>query len=859
MSFDLSVAQIWGSLTSGSTMALASLATRKDPESLARFMYDVDITVTYIPATQFSLLLEHNSADLRKCSKFRLALFAGEYLPARTVQAIYDLQTPVTVINQWGPTETTVQTSSHKTALPSSDSFNIPIGKPIHNCSHYVVDRKLNPLPATVVGELCIGGSQVSLGYLNSPEKNDQAFVLDPFASDSFLAQGWNRLYRTGDKGHFLPNGEMQFKGRISGDKQIKLRGYRIDIAEIEHELYVALKIHGLYKAFEVVVLLRKKTLNSITDGGQLIAFIASEDKQCKTKDKQVELVTDLHRKLGESLNDYMRPSGYQFLETLPKLISGKVDTQSLLCRDLELVYPGATRPEDAEVLEAEKQAQDHLKDIAKLFSAVLSLEADRTINKTDSFFDLGGQSVLLLRLQSRIQRRFNVKIPLPSLFQNATPAGIAALLMKQSTSNDLRASGNSSLAIAIDWKSESTLPTNDSFYPARSLSRLARSGLQYILLTGVDSYVGVHTLQKLLLASPATIHVIGTQARADLLSINASFSKYELFTATVTESSLKERIRLVPGTLALPHFGLDHASFTALGQQTQAIFHLGAQVSLLKSYSDLKQVNVTSTRDLIELASLGSSLTELHYLSTWSVVHLQAWNTTKRTRSMIDKTETAPTHFQPESENRLGYFKSRWVAEALLVEAARRGFPISIYRSSAITSPLASSVATPENNFTHNMVLDMIERGQFPETDTSIASAVDFVPVDYLAATLVGIAASEATKESEKLAYYHVGNTSPISWRSLPEFVAKVRKESRPAVIVPLAEWIENMRSAAHTETAKIEWSVFKEYLDLGHTMFSLENKKTQEALHKLGEVAPRCPPLDEKYLKHMLQTRKS
>lgn len=213
MSFDLSVVQIWGALASGATVALATQETRNDPSQLARFMRDAMVTVTYFPATQFALVLEHNSGDLRECVGWRLALFAGEYLPVRLVKSIYDLETPVTVYNQWGPTETTAQTTCHKASYPSPADINLPVGLPLPNCSHYVVDRRLRPVPASVTGELCIRGAQVGRGYLNRPKATEEVFVENHFAPEAFRVRGWNTLYKTGDLGRFLPDGQIDFKG----------------------------------------------------------------------------------------------------------------------------------------------------------------------------------------------------------------------------------------------------------------------------------------------------------------------------------------------------------------------------------------------------------------------------------------------------------------------------------------------------------------------------------------------------------------------------------------------------------------------------------------------------------------------
>lgn len=229
MSFDISVTQIWGPLTCGAAIALALQDVRKDPVELARFMRSSEVTICYFTPTHFGLLLEHNSQDLRLCSKLRTALLIGEHLPPRLVKAVYDLKTPATVYNEYGPSEATAQNTIHKAAYPLDGDTFVSIGYPLSNSSIHVTDPRLRPVPAAVSGELCIGGGQIAQGYINRQQATKSAFVTNPFANELFESQGWTKLYRSGDKAHFLRNGELRLRGRLSGDKEIKLRGFRID------------------------------------------------------------------------------------------------------------------------------------------------------------------------------------------------------------------------------------------------------------------------------------------------------------------------------------------------------------------------------------------------------------------------------------------------------------------------------------------------------------------------------------------------------------------------------------------------------------------------------------------------------
>ena len=421
--FDLSIVQIFSALTSGATVCVASPEVRKDPSLLAKFMRDAEVSVTYNTPTQFALLLESASEDLRQCINYRVAFFAGETLPVRLAKAFYDLKTPATAFNTWSPSELVVQTAIHKVEYPNDNTTNIPIGLPMANCRHYILDSKMQPLPSSMVGEICVGGAQVGAGYLNRPDANAHSFVEDPFCSEEDAARGWNRFFRTGDKGRFLPNGELEFHGRIAGDRQVKLRGFRIDLGEIEHRIHLESSHIGKRRLVDLSVVARPRTEDSsLTDERQIIAFLVY-NQVMEAHEKQ-NLVSILHEKLANHLNYYMLPSGYQFLNSLPVTIGGKVDRKSLLSTDMQLVYPSST---SAMSPTGDGKQDEVLDKVIQLFKDVLKLPKDRQIAPTDNFFELGGQSILLLRAHSKIKRTFNVVAPaLKELFTAATPLEMA-------------------------------------------------------------------------------------------------------------------------------------------------------------------------------------------------------------------------------------------------------------------------------------------------------------------------------------------------------------------------------------------------------------------------------------------------
>ncbi|KAL8999812.1 MAG: hypothetical protein Q9188_005811 [Gyalolechia gomerana] len=869
ISFDLSIVQIFSALTAGAVLCIASAAVRKDPPLLANFMQQSAVTVTYFTPSHFALLLEYAKESLRACHDYRIAFSAGERLPVRVAKAFYDLKLPATLYNTWSPSELVVQTTIHKTACPDPATISIPIGYPLANCRHYITDSRLNPLPSGLVGEICVGGAQVGAGYLNRPDANALSFVDDPFCNEEDRGRGWTTLFRTGDKGRFLADGQLEFHGRIAGDKQIKLRGYRIDLAEVEQRLYLESSSDEGTAIVDVSVVARTIKLDEIdktdfagsaaalTDNRQLVAFIVPRDHL--DKKQKTAFVTSLHKKIGVYLNNYMLPNGYQFLESLPVTIGGKVDRQSLLGWDLDLVLPSSSGPsEGASNQQKDQGALDKLllDSITDIFREVLKLPTEFQIASTDNFFKLGGQSILLLRLQAKIKRAFKISLTLTDLLKAPTPAGVYGFVSAKSRSKETASRLMQQIATKIDWSKETTLP-NDSRYKVAFSSRNSNNmEVSEILLTGVDSFIGVHMLQTLLTVSNSTrINVVGTLSTLEHPMLVDYLRKYSLLSESLTEETILSRVHYLPGALAEPHFGLEAHVFKDLGQRVQAIYHFGGQISLLKTYTDLKPLNVSTALDIIELAACGKNLARIHHLSTWSVPHLQTWSAAKRTISTVDTSESTPTHFSPPATDELGYFKSRWVSEMLMTQASERGFPVSIYRASTVTGSTSTKVPEPADDFIRRMVLGMIDSGSIPKVgDAELPFAVDFIPVNYLVTNLYKLSTSTVRvpiPRSGEPSIYHLGNPKPLPLSKLPRLMSEIRGDETAGRSIGLEEWFEGVLKRAN-EDDQLRWSVLRDYLRMGHVMFALDGEETNRMIQAVGGELE-IPVVDAVYLGSM------
>ncbi|GCB21870.1 polyketide synthase-nonribosomal peptide synthetase [Aspergillus awamori] len=875
-SFDLSVGELWWALTAGGQLCIATKATRRSPVQLGDYIREAAVTFTYFTPTQLALVLEHNGAALAANPNYRISLLCGERLPARLADAFHKLGTSATLYNCWGPTEAVVQTTIHRCDGPVAEQLNIPIGYALGNCRHYIVDAAMNPLPPGFVGEICIGGPQVAQGYWNRPEVNRKQFVRNPFCSLDDEERGWTMLFRTGDRGRFLPDGQLEFLGRISGDKQVKLRGLRIDLGEIEHVLHresFTSEGQGIVD-LAVVARTEDEDPDSLTDDRQLVAFVVPKKPLQTNRDKAAYAVLLQARAKG-SLNDYMLPGAYQFLDALPTTTSGKTDRRSLLTCPVELTRPILeamdssvsssaipTASGQTQQTAPQKAKPSTLEAVCRAWQAILKLDVPP--EPTSHFFQMGGQSLLFLRLQGRLRREYQVTLSLQDMIQEPTPQRIADLIDRQlggteaPSQEETKSDGNktepkkaarSHSAEAIDWTAETTLPMDDRFHPSESHPPAVVTN---ILLTGADSFSGIHLLAHLLTQRPGvTVYVLGSYAPLDHGQIFQKLMEYKLLNGALTPERILTGIQVVPGFLAHEsHFGLAAADFQRLAISIHAIYHLASEVSLLKTYHDLKHLNTTSALTLIELANLGRRGSRIHYLSTWSVPHLQSWEQSQRNFSSIQVDEISPIHFAPPATVDNGYFKTRWATEMLLTRAAARGFPVTIYRSSAISGNTVTGVASSDQDIVRGMVMDMVRHGVVPQAGTSDAPfVVDFIPVNYLADALGHLTAVHDTTQPAGLEVLHITNPKPLSLDRLPRLTAAIRGNGHNARSVSVEGWLEALEQAVG-EDEQLRLETLRDYFLNGHNMFALSCRKANALLAEKKDLMA-CPPVDENYLR--------
>ncbi|HLP61893.1 MAG TPA: condensation domain-containing protein, partial [Candidatus Deferrimicrobium sp.] len=422
--FDASIKQIFASLLLGHSLHIVPENMRKDIHALVNFYEKNRIDLSDGTPTHLRMMLECMETESTPPPSVSHFLIGGEPLLPKLVGRFFRHYESVLpqITNVYGPTECTVDSSSHSVARDTKDTVDspkyIPIGKPLLNCRIYILNEVNQLQPIGIVGELCISGSGVSRGYLNRPELTFERFVVPELhelteikkINKSFMGgqgglfqKSHLVLYRTGDLARWLPGGDIECLGRV--DRQVKVRGYRIELGEIENRLE---KIEYIKKA-EVIV---RESIEKGINGEQIIekyicAYITAEKEINSSEIKSI---------LSERLPAFMIPTYIIQLDKMPISPTGKVDRKAL------------PEPQLKAVGNLDKPINETEKKLAEIWSEVLNIN-ENAISMESDFFELGGHSLKALNFIAKVHKVFNVKLAMSVLFDIPTIRGIAAVI----------------------------------------------------------------------------------------------------------------------------------------------------------------------------------------------------------------------------------------------------------------------------------------------------------------------------------------------------------------------------------------------------------------------------------------------
>ena len=747
--FDTSLEQVFVTLTRGATLLLPPPGTMAPSELLHRVRRRQASVLDLTPAYWHQMLALTEPADERLRS-IRLMITGGERADPEVCRAALRAAPWARLLNAYGLTETTITSTlfdvgrglaaaapSPPPAAPSHlpAATSVPVGRPVGGATIMVLDENLNPVPAGAAGEVYIGGCGVARGYVGRPALTAERFLPDPGGPPGA------RMYRTGDLGRLLPGGDLEVAGRL--DRQLKVRGFRVEPGEIES----VLAGHPDIDQVSVVATARS------SGDTRLVAYYtpsrraSSSGAQASGAEANGAPASGAEASGAHANGAPARPSAASFRSYLLDRLPGYMVPATFIARH-HLPPAGSQGPGPEQKADPERQlaegeqatgeqptgeqaagGQDERPTpvqagLSALWAGLLHREQ---VGLDDDFFALGGNSLLAAEMLARTRATFGISAdsvrPLTRcLLRDPTLRGFAAAV-QDARAGELSADGDGA---EIDFAAESKLGLKIRRDGARSQPRPDWRRPREILLTGATGFLGAHLLRELVDATDARIWcLVRARDEADAgRRIAQAAARYEL------PRPADGRVAPLPGDLAEPRLGLSDTRFRELAREADVIYHAGALVNFIYPYQELRAANVAGTREIVRLAGLYRGI-PVHYVSTTAVLAGLG------VAGVREVTEQTPLGY-PE-RLLMGYVETKYVAEELLRNAARAGLPVAIYRPLDIVGSVDTGAWSTSTEMCA-LIRFMTDTGLAPAIDLPL----DFVPADVCAAAIRHISASD-------------------------------------------------------------------------------------------------------------------
>ncbi|KAH7104976.1 alpha-aminoadipate reductase Lys1p [Auriculariales sp. MPI-PUGE-AT-0066] len=752
------------------------------PGRLAEWMASSDATVTHLTPAMGQLLSAQATAAIPSLEN---AFFVGDILTKRDVGRLQALAPNARVINMYGTTETqravsyfAVPPRAKQPGFLATVKDILPAGQGMVDVQLLVVNRFDRKIPCGVgeVGEIYVRSGGLAEGYLDS-ESTTTKFVQNWFSesvswSDTIAhppkglpgpeARHWrgirDRMYRSGDLGRYLPDGTVECTGRA--DDQVKIRGFRIELGEIDTHL----SQHRLIR--ENVTLVRRdkyeeKVLVSYfvpLPGSELQDFESSDDDDAAIGAGQLRyrrLIRDIREYLKKKLPSYSIPSVFVPLARMPLNPNGKIDKPALPFPDTVL---GSTSTKKVEELDPTQRA------VRDIWAGLLPAASAANIGLDDSFFDVGGHSILATRLVFELRNSLGISAPLGLVFTHPTLRALAQAadslrggdlglsFLAQPTPAEVDYSTDADALVAKLDASYSPLPADF----ASSDKKLT------VLLTGATGFLGAFILRELLQRAFRVAKVICIVRAKDestgLERLRALCQDRGVWDPKWDED---KRVEVVVGDLASEKWSLRNDVWMRLASSVDAIVHNGALVHWVYPYEKLRAANVISTLVALRLAATGRPKL-LCFVSSTSALDAEHYVRQSESVSELDSLDGARTGLK------VGYGQSKWVSERILMEAARRGLPVRIVRPGYVLGDSKTAV-TNTDDFVWRLVKGCVQIGYIPD----IGNAVNTVPVDRVA-TVTALAGILPLQSSAEPVVLHLEGSPRISFNFLLSSLAR-------------------------------------------------------------------------------------
>ncbi|CAG7561044.1 unnamed protein product [Fusarium equiseti] len=713
LGFDMSLAQAFMALTLGGTLIIAPAASRGDPHALAKLMVAEEVTFTLGTPTEYLMLICHGGEAVKLMSCWKNATSGGEAITSQLKAAFRSLHNAPAITDCYGPTEisccATMQTVDIH--IENDSDGNSFVGKANPNTTIYIIDESGRSVPQGIAGEICVGGIGVALGYLDK-DVSAERFVAKQFATSEHKARGWISMYRTGDKGLIHADGSLQFMGRMDGDTTIKLRGLRVDLDDVANVIFRESK----GSIIDAIVTVRG-------DPAFLVAHVVLAQESVANSQNLQQFASSL------PLPQYMKPAIVIPLERLPLSNNGKIDRRAV--EALPLPTLTSLRGSQTQAPSGRKPtlAEGEMKLIWHKVLSQTRLTSNAKLDPDTDFFHVGGNSLLLVKLQSAIEKSMGVSLSLRDMYRSSTLEGMTAL------ATELNSGGF--VSETIDWEAETAVPRHINVdQPPILTTPRTGEGLE-ILMTGSMAFLGSYILLSLLKDSAvAMVHCVAVDPDS-------------------MDNHIKDdRIRAYPGSLSESMFGLSSETYHQLQAAVDTIILAGSEGHCLNNYSTLRAPNVTSTQRMGHFAL--RRRIPIHYVSSNRVTLLDS------SADAALPPISAKDH-RPSVDGGEGFTAAKWASEVFLESlsnAASRScdgtcLPVMIHRPCAIVGEDAPIEDALNALLRYSKLISAVPN----VSKLNVNGYFDFLPVESVASDIAAsVISSQISYQGVEFRHYSSG-----------------------------------------------------------------------------------------------------
>ncbi|KAK6510265.1 hypothetical protein TWF481_004982 [Arthrobotrys musiformis] len=835
--FDISTIDIWTTLTNGATIVNFNKTVLSSPFTFAKALKKSQVSWMTITTGIFNIVA---FACPEAFSSVDILATGGEAANAMAMKLVLEHGPPRKLINVYGPTECSVWSTYHEVSLEEAASGNICIGRPIVGTDVYVLNPDssvasrpgltkgstiLSSVPSGSVGELCLGGACLAVGYLNRPDLTEKIFV----TAKGLKKHNYNepvRIYRTGDLVRYNEAGILEYIGRK--DNQVKVHGFRVELEGIE----AAITNNCAVSTAAVL-----KTRPPESDPGAsafLLAYIVLKPEE---EGGNLEAVS---AKLKEVLPWYSIPR-LKVLDRLPLNTSAKVDRKKLADMYFSSIeQAAAAKPGGPEI------GPSTMQKLEAIWQRTLA-HPPSFIKPADNYFSLGGTSLQSATLILKIRKEFGVAVTTNALYRNPTLSSMAEYLDRGAAAEedtDTKAAMQSDALL-----SESLRPLDGPIPDWRS------PGEGNVFVTGATGYLGaylVHSLLRMPEVKKIQCLIRARDSAHALSRMMAAFPQYGVQITKRDESLLTSKLTVIPGDLGQENLGLSSSVFQGLASSCSAIFHFGAAVNYVQPYSAHRAANTIGTLNIIRLGVTGRPKT-IHYSSSY-VVH----GPTGIFRESVPFTLSEDEPLEPYLDGLmydLGYAQSQWVAEQLLWKSIKKGIPIAIYRPGVVLGHTKTGYGNP-TDFMGRLIISCIKMGTYPLLPKQ---RKEFIPVDHCIRDILQISYSNANL-GKAYAIVPLNSFESVEWNDTFRILRECGNFDLKGL--PLSSWISQLQLSEMADErllplmplftekvykGKTRWEVYENMAIYGtdNTRRALKNSKNPEG----------CSPLTKNLLMAFLK----